>query len=161
MATVSDLTTFFDLITSFDLTEKDVNEKITDQHIEVISRSMCSKWKSLPSHLGLDTTIVDDIQRSRHLIDESEKRNKFLTIWKEEKGSEATYKNLIGGLLAIQRRDNAESVCKLLKGADSVQQQQPEEQQQQPEERPVEQQQQTEASACATGSYISNKYRGL
>ena len=116
------------------LTEEEVSKKITDEHIEVISRSLCSQWKSLPAHLGLATIVVDDIDKS-NVMDEREKRDKFLRTWKKEKGSEATYKKLIDGLLTIKCREDAEAVCKLLKGTGSMQQQQPEELKQQPEER--------------------------
>ena len=128
------------------LTEEDVSKKITDEHIEFISRSLCRQWKSLPAHLGLAIIVVDDIDKS-NVMDEREKREKFLRTWKKEKGSEATYKKLIDGLLTIKCKEDAEFVCELLKGTDSMQQQQPEELQQQLEERqqqPEERQQQPE-----------------
>ena len=136
------------------LTEEDVSKKITDEHIEVISRSLCRQWQFLPAHLGLETIVVDDIAKS-NVMDEREKRDKFLRTWKKEKGSEATYKKLIDGLLTIKSREDAESVYELLKGTDPMQQQQqtgelqqqPEERRQQPEEQqqqPQERQQQLE-----------------
>ena len=108
------------LIARYHLTEEDVNKQITDQHIEIISRTSCSQWKSLPAHLGLLPITARDIDRGPG--DEREKRNTFLTTWKAMKGSEATYKKLINALLTIECREDAESVCELLKDADSVQQ---------------------------------------
>ena len=96
------------------------NKQITDEHIEVISRTLCSQWKSLPAHLGLPPITARDIDHGPG--DEREKRNTFLTTWKAMKGSEATYKKLISALLKIEHREDAESVCELLKDADSVQQ---------------------------------------
>ena len=119
------------------LESEDVNNKITDKHIEVISRSSCKKWIYLPAHLELDSIIAEDIDGLP--VDEDKKRHKFFSTWKEKKGSEATYKTLIGALLTIECKEDAEYVLKLLKGVDPavhVQPQQLQQQQQQPEEQP-------------------------
>ena len=109
-----------ELIASYHLAEKDTDKQITDEHIEVISRTSCSQWKSLPAHLGLPLITARDIDRGPG--DEREKRNTFLTTWKAMNGSKATYKKLISALLKIECREDAESVCELLKNADSMQQ---------------------------------------
>ena len=123
------------LIARYQLTEENVNREITDIHIGVISRSYCSKWKSLPSYLGLGTIVAEDINRTE--VNEEDKRRTFLTTWKEKKGFEATYKTLISALLEIECKSEAQSVCDLLKHALS-----PDEQQQdggqQHQEQPVE-----------------------
>ena len=103
------------LIARYQLAEENVNRIITDIHIEVISRCCCSKWKSLPAHLGLATIIAEDINRKE--VNEEDKRRTFLTTWKEKKGFEATYKTAISALLEIECRSEAESVCQLLKDA--------------------------------------------
>ena len=110
------------LIARYHLTEEDVNKQITDEHIEVIlsSTSLCSQWKSLPAHLGLATTIVGDIDSTP----ETEKKKDFFTTWKEEQGCNATYRKLIGSLLEILCKEDAESVCLLLKSSSPVQAQQ-------------------------------------
>ena len=111
------------LIDRYHLTEEDVDKQITDKHIEVISRSTCRKWRSLYAHLDLTSIVVLDIDHDHHMqLDEDQKRSLFFTNWKEKKGSEATYKWLISALLTIECREDAESVCELLK----QQQQQPE-----------------------------------
>ena len=114
-------------IVRYRLTEEDVNKQITDEHIGVISSlsSLCSQWKSLPVHLGLATTIVGDIDSTP--VTETEKKMDFFTTWKEEQGSNATYRKLIGALLEILCKRDAESVCQLLKSASPVQAQQQQE----------------------------------
>ena len=100
------------LIVKYVLTQEDLNKKVTDKHIEVISRSSCRKWKSLYSHLEMKPIHVGDIDCKE--MDEDQKRVKFFSTWKENKGSEATYTKLIRALLTIESKEDAESVCKLL-----------------------------------------------
>ena len=71
------------LINRYNLTEEDVNTKIIDKHIDVISRSLCTKWKSLPAHLHLPPIVASDIDCLT--VKEEEKRFKFLTTWREKK----------------------------------------------------------------------------
>ena len=111
----------------YHLTEEEVSIKITDRHIVDISISLCTKWKFLPAYLGLAANIAQDIDCKP--VNEEEKRLKFLTTWKVKKGFEATYKSLIGALLDIECRDEAGSVCELLKS--TPQQNQLQQQQQQ------------------------------
>ena len=111
---------FESLLDSHHLSEEDINKEITDGHIEVISRSLCGKWRSLPPHVDLDSIVVEDIDRLQS--DEGEKRSKFFRIWKAKQGSRVTYKRLICALLKIECTQDAESVCKLLNDGDSVQQ---------------------------------------
>ena len=103
------------------LSEEDINKQITDGHMEIISRSLCRKWRSLPVHLELDSIVVADIDRMQ--LEEDEKRSKFFATWKGKQGSRVTYKRLIRALLRIECTQDAESVCKLPKDGDSVQQQ--------------------------------------
>lgn len=92
---------FSSLLNRYNLGEEDCNRKVTDVHIEKISRSFCRKWRSLPSHLELDDIVVCDVERDS--ASEKDKRNKFFTEWKEAKGSDATYTKLITALLVIYR----------------------------------------------------------
>ena len=114
---------------SYHLTEEDVDKQITDKHIEVISRFRCRKWRFLYAHLDLASIGVEDIDHMQ--VDEDQKRSLFFTNWKEKKGSEATYKRLISALLTMECREDAESVCDLLK-----QQQQQQNQQQRQQQEP-------------------------
>ena len=106
------------IVDNHHLSEEDISKEITDGHIEVISRSLCEKWRSLPPHVDLDSIVVKDIDRMQ--LEEGEKRGKFFGIWKEKQGSRVTYKRLIHALLKIECTQDAESVCKLL---NAVQQQ--------------------------------------
>ena len=68
-------------------------------------------------------------------MDEDQKRERFFLIWKENKGSEATYIKLIRALLTIESKEDAESVCELLQKQPAAQlkeQQQKEEPKEQP-----------------------------
>ena len=129
------------LIARYQLTEENVNREITDIHIDVISRYCCSKWKSLPAHLKLATIVAEDINCKE--VNEEDKRQTFLSTWKKKKGFEATYKTLISALLEIECRSETESVCKLLKDANSgaMSLQLPDEQQQDGGQQHQEQQQ--------------------
>ena len=139
------------LIARYQLTEENVNRVITDKHIEVISRCCCSKWKSLPAHLELALIVARGIDCTE--VNEEDKRRTFLTTWKEKKGFEATYKNLVSALLEIECKSEAESVCKLLKDActhaGAMSLQLPDEQQQDGEQQ--HQEQPVEASAISNG----------
>ena len=117
------------------------NKKITNEHIDDISRNSCSKWKSLPAHLELNPITVKDIdERGNHPGEE--KRKEFFTTWKSKKGSKATYKILIQALLNIDCREDAEYVRELLKNADQDEHPDDPQQQQQPGDQQQQQQQQ-------------------
>ena len=112
MATCDGLTS---AIKKFDLTEKDANRQVSDEHIESFSRSHGRKWKSLPPYLGLNSIVADDIDRTTSK--EDEKRHDFFKEWKQRKGSSATYGKLISALLKIECREDAESLCKMLQSS--------------------------------------------
>lgn len=97
------------------LKEEDCNKKVSDKHLDAISRSHCRKWRSLPAHLEMATIVVDDIDRE--LGKEEERRHTFFSKWKHVKGSAATYQRLIAALLEIQCGEDAEGVCKLLQNS--------------------------------------------
>lgn len=96
----------------YDLTEERCNRRISEIHIGDISRSICRKWRSLVAYLGLKEIVISDIEHEA--VGEEERRCNFFTLWRNEKGSEATYKVLIGALLDIKCRSDAEYVCQLL-----------------------------------------------
>ena len=104
---------FSELLSSFGLSREDCGRTVSDAHAECISRKCCKHWKKLPSHLGLDTIVVDDISSGQG--DEETKRHNFFLKWKETKGSGATYRALINALLVIDCREDAEKVCDILK----------------------------------------------
>ena len=104
---------FLELIKKYELPEKEYDKKVSDAHLETISRSSCKHWERLPSHLEMNDIVVSDVRRTQ--IDEEGKRLEFLRKWREQKGSKATYKQLVLALLKIECRDDAEKVCEILK----------------------------------------------
>ncbi len=98
---------------TYQLSEKDCNRLISDQDLDQISSSCCKEFRKLSSHLGMKEIDVNDIERDGK--SESEKRDAFFKKWKEMKGCNATYRVLIAALMNINCREDAESVCKVLK----------------------------------------------
>ena len=105
-------TTVSSLLEKYQIKDEDINTQVTDLHVDEIARSHCKKWKSLPAHLQMEAIAAKDIDLKQ--IEEEQKRCDFLSKWKEEKGSEATYKVLIGALLKIKSREDAEGICKII-----------------------------------------------
>ena len=95
----------------YGLSEEDCNQQISDWSLEDIARSRCMKWRDLPSSLRLP---VEDIDKRG--AGEEEKRLNFFREWKQMRGFNATYKSLVGALLHIHCKEDAEFVCRLLKG---------------------------------------------
>ena len=102
------------LLAYYELGEEICNRQITDRHLDEIASSYCRRWKSLRAELGFEAIVEDDIDHSIP-YDEEGKRHALFNKWKLMKGSSATYKALIGALLEIKCRDDAEGVCKVLK----------------------------------------------
>ena len=101
-----------EVISQYGLTEADCSKPVSEVHLESISRSSCSSWKSLPAHLGLETIVAEDADRSQ--ADPREKRLEFFRQWKKIKGSDATYSQLINALLKIDCKQDPEKVCQIL-----------------------------------------------
>ena len=100
------------LMQHYQLQEEDCIKEISDAHLQKMSQSHCRKWRSLPPYLKMDGIIADDIDRA--LKEEDEKRFAFFKRWKEMRGSDANYRELIYALLEISCRHDAESACELL-----------------------------------------------
>ena len=110
-----------DLIAHYELTEEDCKREVSDADIVKIASSVHGKWKSqLPPLLGMETIIVTDIVSAQGYIAEEDRRLAFFKEWKQRKGFDATYKTLISALLEISCRQDAESVCKILKETTSA-----------------------------------------
>ena len=90
-----------------------MNKEISDLHLEEIARETCTCWRSLPPHLGIETNLVKDIERD--FSKEVDRRRELFDQWKQRKGSEATYRNLVKALLYLKERRDADYVCKLLR----------------------------------------------
>ncbi len=97
------------LLKTYSLSDDDCSVEITKCHLQEISSSLCEDWRSLPAHLEMESIVASDIERKQ--VEECEKRHSFLSKWKCEKGSAATYKKLMAALLAIKCKGDAEKVC--------------------------------------------------
>ena len=105
--------TLLELVDQYGLSEADTSQQASDSDLELISRSCCEQWKSLPPYLGMETIVANDIDKSQKAP--QEKRHDFFQKWKEIKGSNATYKVLISALLKMKCGQDAEKVCQILK----------------------------------------------
>ena len=113
------LTELQELLKRYGLAEKDLEKQISDLHLQLIISSVtCSDWRSLPAHLDLPSSTIEDIDQSQR--DEEKKREDFLRQWKEIKGDGATYKQLIAAFLKTRCGKDAEEVCKIFKSSVST-----------------------------------------
>ena len=104
------------LIAHYKLTENDCKREISDTDIVEIASSFDGKWRTmLPPHLEMHSIVVDDIVGDSRLSEEVEKRCAFYKKWKHQKGFKATYETLISALLQLRFKEDACSVCKILK----------------------------------------------
>ena len=104
--------TAYSIMERYQLQEEDCSKQISDSHLEKIAHSNCEKWRSLPSYLKMEAIISKDIERE--FKGEEERRLEFLKHWKQERGLDATYRELVNALLEIKCRQDAEKVCELL-----------------------------------------------
>ena len=113
----------------YNLSEDDLNQEISDSHLDQFALKHCACWKLLSPHLDLVNMTINDITLNLTLATETDKRVEFFRQWKKVKGFEATYKKLVAALLKIDQKHEAGIVCKLLKqSCQSVQEQSAEEQ---------------------------------
>ena len=97
----------------YQLKEEDLDKQVTDEHLDDIASSHCTKWRSLPSRLEMESIVVNDIDRT--LSKEEDRRNAFFYKWRDIKGFAATYRVLINALLGIKCGNDAGCVCELVK----------------------------------------------
>lgn len=95
------------------LSEEDVKKVVSDKHIAKFSRFHGKDWKFLPPYLEVVGIVVNDIDGQP--ISVEEKRLEFFKRWKNERGCAATYKALINALLCFGCKEDAESLCEMLK----------------------------------------------
>ena len=96
----------------YQLREDNVTLPVSSIHLQKIR---CLKWRFLPAVLEMEnpSTVVNDIERGGR--PEDEMRATFFSQWRSEKGSDANYKALIRALLVINCKQDAESICELLR----------------------------------------------
>lgn len=107
-----DVSVYQAILKHYKLTETNCARPVSDGHLADISQSHCEHWRLLPSKLEMKSIVAKDIDREQK--HENEKRLAFFEQWRQERGSDATYKCLILALLEIKCREDAESVCKIL-----------------------------------------------
>ena len=90
-----------------DLTDRAYSAQISNDHLEIIVKTCCTKWRLLSPQFQLQDAIEND-------KDEQEEKSCFFYQWKQRKGSEATYKALIIALQSICCQRDAEFVCELI-----------------------------------------------
>ena len=79
-----------------------LNRMISDRDLAVIARKRLTDWEGLAPFLELTRAQEQQITRS-YPGDYSEQKRECLQIWKEMKGTEATYQALISA--AVEARD--------------------------------------------------------
>ena len=84
---------------------------ITDSHIQEIPNKCCNSWKDLRPHLKLKEVDEKNLIGST----ESDKTADLLRMWRQKNGSDATYGALLVAVLKAGHRNDAESICELLK----------------------------------------------
>lgn len=95
------------LLEQYELTEKDCKQ-VSVKHLEEICHSFRKHWRSLPTHLEMQSFVWDSHHEGK------EEMKHFFLAWKQIKGSGATYTKLISAFSQIGSTIDAESVCKLL-----------------------------------------------
>ena len=87
------------LMNRYGLSDVDCGKEVSGEDLEKIS---CSLWRKLPKHLGLEESVVDDLERDFRT--EEERRGALLKKWKRREGFDATYIVLIKALLDTYSR---------------------------------------------------------
>ena len=81
---------------------------VTDILIQSISGDVGAYWRDLGTFLGLESTVMDNIETD---IKECRERAwKVLRKWKQKRGKEATVRILINALKKTEREDVAEKL---------------------------------------------------
>ena len=113
------LTLFFlpEMVT--DLPSVQLDKKVTDIHIAVISREYLTNWEKLSPYLGLLSSQKQEISKS-YVGDYGQQKCECLNKWKEEKGNEATYRAFIQAAEDAKDKQLADYVREMLQTAPST-----------------------------------------
>lgn len=83
-------TTVSSLLDKYQLQEEDCTKKVTNLHLDEISRSHCHKWRYLPARLEMDAIMVDYIdcgylqkEIKTSLQEAEEIKTVFLSKWRD------------------------------------------------------------------------------
>ena len=101
-----------EILGQYGLVVDDCTTKISDKDLGSICSKCIFPHDSLAPHLKVEQACAEDIKHDSNL--RSERRSSLLKKWKQSNGSSATYEVLIDALLAIEHKEDAEVICKLL-----------------------------------------------
>ena len=101
-----------DLLRKFGLTERDVGVKCSDDHL--VDITVFVSWKEVGAHLpGVGREGVKDVGDNGGNL--GDKRSNLVDMWKERRGDDATYDEMITAMLKARKKNEAEKVCWLLR----------------------------------------------
>ena len=81
---------------------------VKDKHLNEISEDLGRDWKRLGRQLEISGSILDNIEVEHRQV--KEKSFKMMSRWKKRSGNYATGQALANALVAIGRRDVAETL---------------------------------------------------
>ena len=97
------------------LTDKVLQQKITKEHSFAVDQFI--SWRivgpKLPRMKQRDVNDID-VEVRGGAREEARKRRKFMDLWKEKNGDNATYEALIRAMISEELNGEATSVCELL-----------------------------------------------
>ena len=101
-----------ELMRKYGLTDEELEQEFSEEHIQEITKF---SWKEVGPRLQGIRYDPDVIDINRDGYDQEDKRQRLLRMWKTRNGSYATYGALIRAMLKARKKDEAESICKLLR----------------------------------------------
>lgn len=102
-----------DLTKHFKITEEQLEDECSDQHLRTLSQSKWFIWRHWAKQLGLSDTQIEDIKSMP--LEETGKAQKALSLWQDINAFLATYENLVEIFLGGGNAKLAGEVCELLK----------------------------------------------
>ena len=105
--------TFFDLIKHVCVSESELKQKCTREHLDIITKEI-GNWLDYVYPLGLSDQETNAI-RTDSMLSYSAKSRRMLEVWHNKNGFEATYGQLANTFLQGGNANIAETVCRLVK----------------------------------------------
>ena len=97
---------------TYNLTDEDLEMKCSKQHMLDIAGFI--SWRAMAERLpGIGRQDINDIDVDER--SQEDKRQKLMDLWGERNGGNANYFAIITAMLKAGKRNEAESVCILLK----------------------------------------------
>ena len=99
------------LMKIYQVTYEDCKQQVTDIHLYELS-CYPLKWESLIPNLKMDNSVIRKIECNPG--DKGRKKAAILQGMELQKGTEATYREIVNTLLEIGYWNESEGICKLL-----------------------------------------------